>query len=544
METTTQTKYRLETIIKENFPDVDLSPGSALADLVTKLAAYLQNELHNEITAVDQGKSIQQVLASSVATYTDTVDKIASNYNVTRNQGSRSSGLIKVYVSDKKTYYLSAGLGFTQPNLGFTFATTLDYMVTSSLDTVSDAKLGLYEEDGRYFFIVPVLSTTTGNTNNTQVTDKTKFGLTASGSLIGFVSAEAFGNFSAGRNTESDQELITRFKEGMSTKAASSPKSILANLRTAFPTVQTISIVGINDPELTRDKKNIFGFATPGMADIYTRTSDSLETKFVQGISASNIGGTTWSMAIDQSVAPGFYRIMSVTPSSLSSVNVDGTVYSVAGVTGTLVISNIDYGFNSSTTQANYLSDATDARLTKYQTAMVTFTYDDPKKATTGLFDVMFLYMPLIQDIQDYLLSDDNRVVSSDYLVKAVIPCDVSLGIRVYRKNSLDTLPLTDIKRDIYNYICSIPFGEDLVFSRIMDICHNYEIKRVDMPVFLKGTIMVPSASPTKSITVTGDDTLVIPDMPELGITKNTVNFYINYIQTDGQTDNIGISVV
>ena len=99
-ETLNDTQTRLETFIRNNYPNVDIAPGTVLSELLIKLSATLQNPIMNSMTILDQGNTITKVINSDTDTYNSLMDGVASNYNVLRDQGKKSVGKIKVVVTD------------------------------------------------------------------------------------------------------------------------------------------------------------------------------------------------------------------------------------------------------------------------------------------------------------------------------------------------------------------------------------------------------------------------------------------------------------
>lgn len=533
---------RIETFIKETSPDVDISPGSVLSELLTKAYAQLHTEITNaDIESLSNTKSVDAVLAATGDTYSDAIDAIASNYNTTRNPGSKVTGIIKVTVSGNRSYFIEQGFAFQQPLLKFNYVTVQDYDIVAVGATITSAnQLNLIQDGALYYFLLPVEADAAGaevvnGKNDTVVPNKTPFAIASTTSKIAsFVRAEAYGNFSGGENKETDLELITRFKEGLSYKALTSPIAMSSVFSSVFaPNFKTLSVVGANDSELLRAKNNLFGISTLGMADTYIRTSNTVQTTNVvmQGVL---VNATTWRISVpaywvNPLVPAGYYRITSVAPVE-------------SGYSGTYLITKITYDYDKPATgRINDISTAQDARYTKYQTCDVEFECFET--TATKNFSVSFSYMPLIADIQDYVLADNNRIVTADYLVKAIVPCHVTLGLRLYRKDPLVDLPVVNIKRDIFNYINGLQLGEDLVVSSIIDICHNYKVKRVDLPVVVTGNIWVPNTVKDETITIKSDDVLVLPSYPSKGVTKNTTAFFTTYFDVSG-VENIGIEQV
>ncbi len=531
METMDQTKSRLIAFINETYPDADVTPGSVLNELVIKLAASVQNQLKNDITELGQANSIAAALASEEDTYSKIIDAIASNYSISRNTGRKSSGTIKVTMATTGTYVIPAGFKFIQTSIN------LNYVTTSTIKTVKanagdvlNAGEVMLQTDGRiFYFILSVEAENVGS--NYQLTNGTKLGLATGSNLTSFVSAAAYGNFSAGVSTETDKELITRLKLGLNSRTLGSQTSIQTKLQETFAGFRTASVVGATDVEMTRAKNNIFGFPTFGMADVYVRTASTIETVKVN-LLGTKVDTNTWKIIIPSSVVPGFYQIVGIIPTG-------------AQVSGTLEITSHAYGYEYPTsTKINNLYTIKEARFTKYQTLVIEFNYESALSLNEELFEISFNRQPNIKEIQDMFLSDEERVACADYLVKAVIPCSVSINLRLIKKSALDSIPVESIKKDIFNYINSLDVGAVVSASSIIDICHNYSIKRVDLPVKMDGVILIPNETEDTLYTFTSEDTLEIPYLAEHGISNKNTAFFTSYYSNDGVTENIGITAI
>jgi hypothetical protein len=125
----------------------------------------------------------------------------------------------------------------------------------------------------------------------------------------------------------------------------------------------------------------------------------------------------------------------------------------------------------------------------------------------------------------------------------------VSLNITLLKKRVTDTydsLQLQQLKKDIFTYINTIPFGGELHASNIVDICHNYDIKRVDLPIEMTGVILCPDIE-SSTITLADNDALVIPYNVERGVTPKTTLYFIDYYRVESGVanpiDNIGLNI-
>jgi len=257
---------------------------------------------------------------------------------------------------------------------------------------------------------------------------------------------------------------------------------------------------------------------------------------------ATKTAADTWTVVLNNSDIPGFYEIKSIVPHG-PSLNLGGTL---------ILATSVKY----STTyyegeRNNEISNNTDSRFTKYQAAQAVFTYTGMSYEAVGTqaqFELSASYQPNILEMQNLLLQDDERLACADYLVKAAVPCMVSLDIKLIKRRATDTyasLNLAQLKKDIFTYVNSIPFEGELHASNIVDICHNYDIKRVDLPIIMTGSIVCPDGGDPISLTDT--DVLTIPYSLDRGVTPKTTLYFIDYYKiVDGITtpqDNIGLTL-
>jgi hypothetical protein len=538
-ETITDTLTRLTAFIEQSFTDIETGPGSVISELLLKLAAQIHNSQYNAITALSQGASIKAIIESTdTATYSPLIDYIASNYNTTRSLGVKVTGKLKVYVSQDVGYTFRSGLTFTQPALGLNYVLTSDVRISSEPAAVLE-ELQLYTDNGLYYFILPVVAEKEGP--EYQLSSGTTFDVASESFVTNFVKAEAYGNFASGKSPETDKELVANIRHKLGNSRLTTSTGIANRFSEVFPGFQTLSICGANDDEMVRSKRNVLGISTFGKADVYVRTSLGPETIEIVK-TATKIAKDTWRVTLNNTDIPGFYEIKSIIPVT-STPNLGGTL---------ILASAVDYSTTFySGMRNNEISVASDSRFTKYQTAVATFTYTEiPTVAVNGTtqFKISASYQPNILEMQNLLLQDDERLACADYLVKAAVPCMVSLNLNLVKRRATDTytsLNLQNLKKDIFTYINSIPFGGELHASNIVDICHNYDIKRVDLPVTMTGQILCPDNG--APITLTDTDVLTIPTNVARGVTPKTTLYFIDYYKiVDGVAtpqDNIGLNI-
>lgn len=537
-ETLQETKLRLETFTSESYPSIDIAPGSVLNELLIKPATTLQNPIKTDLDALIQTNTVTKVLESTDDSYNEVIDGLASNYGVVRNSGSKCTGKIRITVTSNDTLFIDAGFLFTQPVVKLDYTTSASYRITTNPRETRDIKLTQVSKNSTlYYFILPVVAVDVGP--QYQLTDKVSLNLKTENSLTGFVEAKAYGNFSTGFAKETDKELITRFKLGLNHKTLLSKDSIFSRLSAEYPNLVDLSVVSSSDPEMTRNKQNILGISTLGTVDVYLRTAVGLETLLIRK-TATKIADSTWRVTLNYEDAPGFYRITSILP-------ID------QGLTGTLEFeTTFDYD-NSIFDVTNLVNNKYEARFSKYQTSTTEFTFDesayDLTVKTVGSeleFDILVSLQPDIANIQNVFLSSNNRILCADYLVKGMLPCFVNIALKLERNNTFDDFPVDALKKDIYLYVNGLKFGEDLQASKIIDLCHNYDVKRVRLPIVLNGEIYTNHST---TLNISSKDVLTIPNNYTMGVSKKTTGFVINYFNagTDPDvniSDAISISVI
>ena len=526
-ETLTQTQARITAYITESAPNIDTSPGSVFNELIIKQESTIQNYVKNDVATLAMGQAISLALNSTVDTYDPIIDQIASNYNVTRNQGQTATGTIRVTVSSTAVGTIAQGTAFVQPTLNFVYGVASD--ISPSLGTTL-----LSNGQNLYYFDVPVQALAAGV--DKIVNDGTQFELQISSSIPYFVNAVAVGSFSAGQNTETDKQLISRFRAGMSVKNMTSVDSITSQLHSTYPGFQSVYLADHNDPLNLRAANNPLQLKLPGCVDVYLRNSVSLESRsfVVQGVEGSGV--YTLNIVPDTSnMAFGFYKITSI---QVQDPNVVTT--GVVNATFSTV-----YGVISSTT--NNVQTSAEARFSVYQKATVTVTYTKASGVSTvpPSFVVTCLVPSNLYEVQNMFSDPATRLPNADYLVKGVVPCVVSVTLSVVPTNKA-TFDSTQLKADIFNYINSLPVGQPVLVSKIINLCHKYPIDQVRLPIILTGSVMLPAKTNNTGdvvdnvVKLSGTDSLSIPDLTQYGANSNNTAFFTNYFTTDN-AENINV---
>lgn len=244
------TEKLIVTYINEAFPDLDLTPGSVHRDIIVNLYAALEQRVRDGIDKVLKSNSLLEITKDPTIADDVQVDRVLSNYNITRSGGSKASGYVKIIIDADRTTLMPIGTRLT--------INSLEFRVTSSIRAVSSTEAVEDPEDislvrgtgGTYFFNVPVESVGVGSKYNIKEGSKVT-GISPKVARV--VTAEAAQTLLGGKDSETNEELITKLKQGVTGKILGGRAHIEAKLKDEFPSVISAGATGFGDSEMTRD---------------------------------------------------------------------------------------------------------------------------------------------------------------------------------------------------------------------------------------------------------------------------------------------------
>lgn len=529
----TDAEDTLVNLLQSTYPNINFNKGSVIRDLLIRPAAILSAMNAENLNRLRRSMSLAEVDTDPTLADTDTVDNILSNFQLTRLAGTKSTGRITIAVDSNIATVIISDTKFTSSS-GDVFVTESAFTGVTSAGAVLDStdRLMRLRSDGKYTFTIEVTAETAGAV---AVSKDARFTLNPQPTR--FFDAFAEGDFTAGQDVETNAQLVARLKTGLTAKVASGRSHIEALIKDAFPTVLDVSVVGLSDEEMVRDKHNIFGLSRGGMADIYVRTA-LLPTRVTLTKDATLVDATlrTWRLNFSNTEVPGFYRIESIILAS-----------EVGAQTGSLTVSADTRALNlvpaSSANFVPAITDISEGVYSSFQTADVVFT--DPQTSTTGLtpgvsttsYAVTVSYMPSIDSIQTLLSGRSNRAPQSDYLVRAPIPCFVGVEIRI-DKHPLDiAIDTAAIAAAVASSVNALTFEQGkLSASELVDIVHALLPSRskVSLPIHLWGSLRQPDGA---SVFMSSTQELIAATNAALSISTRTVAFYL-------RVEDVDISVV
>lgn len=531
-----QAELFLTDFLAAEYPSLDLTQGRVLRDILIRPAAIFHALNRTDYDRLRQSMSLLAISENPDLADPDIVDGVLSNLMITRDPGAKAAGQVTIILASLSTTTVPAGSIFTAN--GLNYLTDQTYIGVTLEDSVlnDQQKLISARTDGTYAFTIPV----TAENEGTQYAIRRGTRFTVSPTIVGLVDIVAANDFSGGRNTETNADLVARAQLGISAKVLSGRTQIEAMIRAQFPDSTAVSITGLGDPEMIRDRHNIFAISTGGKADLWVR-SQYLPVTEVFTISAVLISAALrkWQLTVSRDVFPGFYTIPFILPEGAAQ---DQASLEITAETRGLDLSEIEGEFIPD------ILSIVEGGYSRYQTAVLQFV--DPNTDTTGMverqttksYQVGIYGLPDIADMQSLVSNRANRNPQADYLVKAPVPafCAVNLTVQ-YRANAQPPVA-ADIQQAVAAVINKIGYDVGKIpASRVYDAVHNVvgqEDSLVVSPIDMFCQIRQPDGA---LITLRSPNTIIVPSKPESGVTSRTVAFFTDPTQVDVSIEKINV---
>lgn len=433
-------------ILQEWHPRLSLMRG-VIHDLVLYPQGILLAALRLEADRLRRSSSLLTALEDPQLADPEIIDRLAANFLLSRQGGGRARGRILITISRRVP--LTVGQGFRFIGQGRTFVAPFTHMVRSSPEAVEGPhdKLLTPAGNGHYTFQIEVLAEAEGASYNLR---RGTF-FTCIPDLPYFVSAQAIEDFSGGRDPESNADLLQRIQLGPTARTAGSRVQMVAAIssRPEFSGLVSHSLIGHGDLEMRRDQHALWPGSTGGKIDWYIRSAEQPVARILK--KTAELLATDlelrgiWRISLTRDDYPGFYFVERVVaqegdPDSLACEILDET-----------------RGFDlSPMAGVDFLPDiqsSLEAAFTRFQT--LTITFRDPRTSTQGLipntstrdYFVRVLGFPLIAELQQFASQRDFRPPAGDILVRAPVPCFVSVAVRLYRHPSSPAPDLSQAAR-------------------------------------------------------------------------------------------------
>jgi len=527
-ESVQQAEDFLTDFLQAQFPSLDLTEGRVLRNLLIRPAAIFHALNQDNFDKLRRSQSIVAIEEDPTLSDPSYVDAVLSNYRITRNPGSTASGYVTIVIQNLATTPIAENTIFTA--VGLSFKTEIAYVgVTTSAAVVSESqRLIARRTDGLYAFTVPVAATAVGD--EYLIRRGTRF--TISPVPAGFVDASAESDFTGGTDSETNEDLVARFKLALSPQVFSGRVHIESLLKETVAAIEAVSIVGFGDAEMLRDRHNIFEIATGGKADLYVRTRSLPESQtLVKEAILANKALGVWQFTLTRDDAPGFYLVERVLPENASA---DQGTYEITAETRGLDLSQSENEFVPD------VDNLLEGAYSRYQTAVVQFIDTDTltdgltENVSTQDYRVDVLLMLDVAILQDLSVDRGNRNPNADYLVRAPVPAFTAISMTVQYTSGIPEPNADAIKQAVADRVNALGFNMGkLPASIVHDAVHDVigrDRTLVVSPIDMAASIRKPTG---EYLELRDANELVIPDLPADGVTSRTTVFYLPVTAVD-----------
>jgi len=230
--------------LKSANPAMDTRPGSVLRDLlVNPLALVLEGYQQ------DHKRMLERQTVSNIGSLSeDELDAVASNFLISRNKGTKSTGYVRLYFSSPKAFTIPKGARFKTAD-GILFETT--YAFTVSRLQMEQNTLDYPNYDTGQ---VPVQSVLEGA--NTNIPANSSF--TSTGSLPSSpIKINNTGAFYGGIEKETNDKLYNRLVDAVNNKSLAAPTAIKSGIKDLISSVVDVDVIGAGHPLMVRDLTNL-----------------------------------------------------------------------------------------------------------------------------------------------------------------------------------------------------------------------------------------------------------------------------------------------
>ena len=501
-------------------PNVDLKRGPT-QDLVLTIKAALDTATQTNIDLIRQSNSLLAINENPALADTDTVNRLLSNYGLTRNPGAKASGQVTIVLSALVPTIIPAGTVFTIN--GQTFQPNMTYAGRTSSNSVVNPGDVLIQPFGTgYGFTISVTATTVGAAGNVSAGSVA----TLSVNPTNFTTAYAAADFTGGQDAETNADLLARQQSGLGAKVWGNRATIDAQLKAQFPGISATSVVGFGDPEMLRDTHSIWPGHTGGRSDVYVRTSPVwVGVTLVKTATLISVSGTlgTWQFTIARDDAPGYYQVDRILLPNVAPNN--------PGFTPSSDVRGYDLSVDATHTYFPDIVSPLEAAYGRYQTATVQFV-DTVTNAgalavgATASYTVICRTMPLIGAIQDFLGLRVNRPPMGDVYVKAAVPCFTTISLTL-NVQSGTVVPVAAVAAALASAVNGLGFAGTIAGSLISQVAHNtVGAGLVSVSnLLMTGVIRGPDGSTTS---ISSSVSLTFTNNPAIMTTTQTVAFLLN----------------
>ncbi len=430
-------RVAIRALLQEQDPTLDISIGGPVDSLLVDgdVLVVARNDANTDRAYLVT--QLQAIADGTVTVSDDEVDRLMAAYFLTRLPDDPAFGTVVFVVQLNQPYVFQAGYilranGQTY-QLSETFSvyppgtTGVDFAIPTNvvIEQAYDQETGYL-----YRFRLPIVATLPGAAS--VLVDGNR--LSVDQAFVGLGYVQAVTNFQGGTSVETNAEFVSRALQGPLAKTLGGGQNqIDALIQTYVPRADSNSI-GTGSPLMTRDRNNVFNIPVGGKIDIYAKSGAIAQRGWIVEAVVTDYTLQQARITLTRDQSGGVYRL-SVLPLFITTPP--------TGITGNIVVDLITHAawvgpeFNPEmpaevdrafSAHQIITIDITDTRQLPSLAYVVPMTSNG--QIITNSYEVSTEYQPGIIELDDALMDATVRPPGLDALVKAAVPCIVTLGIQ------------------------------------------------------------------------------------------------------------------
>lgn len=460
-----------------------LDDGTGISDIVLKPNAMLYSLFSQQVEKATAYQSLQkaQELKSAIGQdeYDEAVDAILSNWFVSRNEGKRSTGMVRLWFLEPLPFlHFKAGSHVAAVS-GHNLVATADSVFTAeSFSAILNTANNVEE------YYVDVHVETADNTDYAPTAGES---VTATVGDIYYLRAEIPDNFIGGTTKESSEAFISRTRQAITTRELITERAINTVLREIFDQIYSVYVARHGSEEQIRDIIPFEGILVHvgNKADIYVSEALSRRTLRVP------------CGQVDMQQFP--------------TNNVILHILSVKDEAG----HDLPYTF--------YTDEEVWGAFTPCSQSLFIDAPEDTVAVVTWLYD------PYLSDIHTFVNSADQRVACYDPWVRHKFPIVARFKLRVLVGDTTEDIE-GRVKEVVESYVISLAkTGGTWSSSELVSAIHNAipAVNKVYLPIEGTCELFDPKTCTTMQAELGNNFSVAsFPKGYSKQISENTVQFY------------------
>ena len=525
--------------------DGSLEDGTSLFDVVIRptglIYTLFRQDIDKAYAYMSLSKANELKESLSEEDYDAAIDGILSNWFVSRNEGEKITGYVRMWFSSPPSFIaFKEGQSIGTYNGVSLVARIADVFSVSTKSYRAEdfqSRMNTSNNQTEYFIDIPVIS---NEPTDTKILCDAV--IQCSYSDIFFLRGTAASDFTPGATVESSEAFIERTQDAITTRELITRRAFNTVIPDKFPQLSRMYVAGCGDPEMIRDIVNFQDVSVHvgNMADIWV---------------ASRMVGISEKCQVMYDDQERAYIELSNSPVHIMSIRDTAPDYYIEG-SGEYLDLLTDVWMDTSATgnktpENQWLipigADQEPARL---YLNLPTLTSDeeiawraefDTAEGAIREVEVSEITASIARDLQSFLASDANRVASFDPQVKMMVPVVMSFNMRVtvnvtyvddhaanYDPDATAAL-VASIKNAVIGYLEDVKHSDGAyIESELVKRIHNEvpEVSVVHLPVVTLATFF--NMGTGRFVSVNVQNKFSLDEIPNLSkqITTNTTQYY------------------